>query len=229
MRTGLLTLSMAIGCVAQPGGDDVRADSGLARVSFEAEVLPIFRAHCVNCHGGQNPQAELDLTDPDAEMLFVPVNVWCDLGEGRVHSISAGAFHTCALFVDGRVRCWGRGTDGQLGGGCATLIGDEPGDMPPRDAWIFADNPPPIWPALDVVESCREVECIDGDCPGGVCSDGAAPTLFCPELGVPYRACDSDGGCEQDRVCARGCPIQREEVFYVPTAEQYWSGCVPVE
>lgn len=178
---------------------------------------------------GYNRDGQLGVFTPEHAVDSTDAAQAVSLGEGRVHSISAGAFHTCALFVDGRVRCWGRGTDGQLGGGCATLIGDEPGDMPPRDAWIFADNPPPIWPALDVVESCREVECIDGDCPGGVCSDGAAPTLFCPELGVPYRACDSDGGCEQDRVCARGCPIQREEVFYVPTAEQYWSGCVPVE
>ncbi len=180
---------------------------------------------------GYNRDGQLGVYTPDFAIDSADAAQPVSLGEGRVHSISAGAFHTCALFVDGRVRCWGRGTDGQLGGGCATLIGDEPGDMPPRSAWVFADNPPPIWPALHGAGSCREVDCIGGDCPGGVCSDGEAPALRCPELGVPYRSCEDDGEgvCAEDGVCARGCPIQREEVFYVPTAQQYWSGCVPAE
>lgn len=75
-------------CVASSGGDggpDL-ADSGSdALVSFRDDVLPIFGQHCVNCHAGETPQADLDLSDPDGSTFFVPVNVWCDLGDGDPH------------------------------------------------------------------------------------------------------------------------------------------------
>ena len=38
--------------------------------------------------------------------------------------IDAGAFHTCAILDDGTVRCWGRGSNGQLGYGNPLDIGD---------------------------------------------------------------------------------------------------------
>ena len=40
------------------------------------------------------------------------VNLW-----GKAKAITAGANHTCALLTDGRVRCWGLNTYGQLGDG----------------------------------------------------------------------------------------------------------------
>ncbi|MES1204332.1 MAG: hypothetical protein ABUS79_00205 [Pseudomonadota bacterium] len=43
---------------------------------------------------------------------------------GDVAQLAAGGFHTCALLVDGRVRCWGNGLSGRLGYGNEMSIGD---------------------------------------------------------------------------------------------------------
>lgn len=64
----------------------------------------------------------------------------------KVVSLAAGEWHTCALFEDGRVKCWGgngslSGGDwyatGQLGYGDTEDRGDEPGEM--GDALPFVD------------------------------------------------------------------------------------------
>ena len=44
-------------------------------------------------------------------------------------SIVAGARHTCALSDEYEVRCWGLGTDGQLGQGARASLGDDPQEM----------------------------------------------------------------------------------------------------
>ncbi len=46
-----------------------------------------------------------------------------DVG-GKVESISASWYHTCAVLVGGSVRCWGNGTDGMLGYQNTEIIGD---------------------------------------------------------------------------------------------------------
>ena len=53
---------------------------------------------------------------------------------GGITQISAGGFHTCALLSNGRVRCWGRGTEGQLGYGNVNRI-----DPPGGDVDIFGE------------------------------------------------------------------------------------------
>ncbi len=54
---------------------------------------------------------------------------------GGATQITAGANHTCALLVGGRVRCWGNGGDGRLGYGTVANVGDDEapadvGDLP---------------------------------------------------------------------------------------------------
>ncbi|HMJ11315.1 MAG TPA: hypothetical protein VK524_07890, partial [Polyangiaceae bacterium] len=57
-----------------------------------------------------------------------------DLG-GTVARIAVGWEHTCAVLTDGRLRCWGRNSEGQLGYAHSATIGDDEtpasaGDVP---------------------------------------------------------------------------------------------------
>ncbi|MFN3198296.1 MAG: fibrinogen-like YCDxxxxGGGW domain-containing protein [Bradymonadia bacterium] len=55
-----------------------------------------------------------------------PVNLGSNL---TVAHVDAAYFHSCALFDDGRVKCWGRNNYGQIGYGSNTIIGDVAGEM----------------------------------------------------------------------------------------------------
>ncbi|HZF50149.1 MAG TPA: DUF4215 domain-containing protein [Polyangiaceae bacterium] len=53
-----------------------------------------------------------------------------DLGtDGEAQAIAAGAHHTCALLMNGSVKCWGYNLYGQLGLGDSSPRGDQPGEM----------------------------------------------------------------------------------------------------
>jgi alpha-tubulin suppressor-like RCC1 family protein len=44
-------------------------------------------------------------------------------------ALAVGGLHSCAILVDGRVKCWGDNFRGQLGVGDVAYRGDQPGDM----------------------------------------------------------------------------------------------------
>ena len=47
----------------------------------------------------------------------------------RAKAIAAGGDFTCAILIDGRVKCWGNNSFGQLGIGDTQARGDDPGEM----------------------------------------------------------------------------------------------------
>jgi alpha-tubulin suppressor-like RCC1 family protein len=49
---------------------------------------------------------------------------------GTAAAIAAGGSHTCAILTGGTVRCWGQGSDGQLGYGNTATVGDAPSRTP---------------------------------------------------------------------------------------------------
>lgn len=53
----------------------------------------------------------------------------CEVTE--IANIAAGVDTTCIAFMDGRVRCWGRGESGALGGGDSDDLGKDPTGMLP--------------------------------------------------------------------------------------------------
>jgi alpha-tubulin suppressor-like RCC1 family protein len=97
----------------------------------------------VRCWGlgssGQLGYGNVD-TIGDNETPDTPVDP-VKLGPAPAVALSAGAFHTCALLADGKVRCWGFGGNGRLGYGNTDSIGDSepvdsgnPVDLGPRRA-----------------------------------------------------------------------------------------------
>lgn len=52
-----------------------------------------------------------------------------DAGALRVVSLAAGGEHVCALLSDGRVKCWGSASQGELGLGDTNKRGDASGEM----------------------------------------------------------------------------------------------------
>lgn len=58
---------------------------------------------------------------------FLP---FVNLGTGRTaKQLAAGTAHTCAILDNDTLKCWGLNTNGQLGRGNTTSIGDGPGEM----------------------------------------------------------------------------------------------------
>mmetsp|Transcript_50458 Transcript_50458/g.60824 ORF Transcript_50458/g.60824 Transcript_50458/m.60824 type:complete len:515 (-) Transcript_50458:277-1821(-) len=78
-----------------------------------------------NVYGQLGSGDDLNRGDKDSRQ-----SVSVDLGDGKkVIEISAGFYHTCALFEHGKVKCWGLNEKGQLGYGDRISRGDNAGEM----------------------------------------------------------------------------------------------------
>src|SRR5436190_20214158 len=86
----------------------------------------IIRGGAVRCWG-INDSGQLgygntrDIGDNETPASVAPV----DLGGHKAVAIAAGFYHACALLDNGRVRCWGQGSAGQLGYGNTNNVGDD--------------------------------------------------------------------------------------------------------
>ena len=61
----VLVLWAIVGFATGAGADDTEKKTEKQALSFEKNVLPIFRAKCFGCHQGAEAKAELDLSRPD--------------------------------------------------------------------------------------------------------------------------------------------------------------------
>jgi hypothetical protein len=114
-----------------PGRTAVAISAGGAHT---CAILDNGRVLCWGFGGqGQLGYGNTDnLGDTEIPGLTAPVN----LGAARTaRAISAGADHTCAILDNGSVRCWGDGTDGELGYGNTSNVGDaqSPASVGPVD------------------------------------------------------------------------------------------------
>jgi alpha-tubulin suppressor-like RCC1 family protein len=98
-----------------------------------AHTCAVLDNATVKCWG-LNTDGQLGLGDTDdrgddaGEMGDALVTI--DLGTGRTAvAISAGSTHTCAILDNATAKCWGAGTNGRLGYGDQSSLGDDSGEM----------------------------------------------------------------------------------------------------
>jgi alpha-tubulin suppressor-like RCC1 family protein len=109
-------------------GKTARAIS--ARAHFTCALL---NDNSVKCWG-YNGNGQLGLGDVllhgDGQDSMGDALPAVSLGTGKIPTkISAGYAHTCVLFIDGDVKCWGLNVFGELGLGDSLNRGDEDGEM----------------------------------------------------------------------------------------------------
>jgi alpha-tubulin suppressor-like RCC1 family protein len=71
---------------------------------------------------GNQPSVGADSSSP------VSASSYSDIDAAPL-AIAVGASHTCAITTAGAVKCWGRGTRGQLGHGATSALGDAASEM----------------------------------------------------------------------------------------------------
>jgi alpha-tubulin suppressor-like RCC1 family protein len=139
-------LAGVVALVAVPKASSEQAASQLRRLpagfldAGQAHTCAVLDTGAVRCWGiGLNGVLGYGNTNPigDNETPASASPVFLGAGR-RAVAISAGTWHTCALLDNGRVRCWGASTYGQLGYANTSTIGDDetPGGFGPVDLGV---------------------------------------------------------------------------------------------
>ena len=105
------------------------ASSALGQGHFHSCNIAEGLVHCWGDNSkGQLGMGDIDqLGDEEDEMDSLPFVAFGDTIPAS--QITGGELHTCALFGNGGVRCWGNNLYGQLGQGNSAILGDEPAEM----------------------------------------------------------------------------------------------------
>ena len=108
--------------------DGCEPDCKLSRVvqlaAGATHTCALFNEGNIRCWGG-NRQGQLGLGNATDLSGDQPYQIGLVKLGAPAAAITAGAQHTCALMVDGSVRCWGQNDLGQLGLGNTNNIGDD--------------------------------------------------------------------------------------------------------
>lgn len=136
--TGIHTVSVAVFGLEGPdlvlrnnGGDDLEPD-GEGRFVF-ATALEDGSAYDVEIVSTPTePRQKCSLTGETSGIVtgasVTDIRVTC-VREQSLVQVSTGTLHACGIYHDGRLRCWGDNTHGQLGLGDTLNRGGSPGDM----------------------------------------------------------------------------------------------------
>ena len=122
--------AVRISAIVYPNESGTQVVSADAGDRFTCAVLSGGRAKC----WGNNAVGQLGQGDTQ-NRTAVDLNLGdklrtIDVGGGRrVKSITTGTVHACALLDNGSVKCWGFGSEGQLGYGNTLSLGDNNGEM----------------------------------------------------------------------------------------------------
>jgi alpha-tubulin suppressor-like RCC1 family protein len=83
----------------------------------DSHTCALLKTGAVRCWG-RNDVGQLGYGDTENRGDNEPINGLPNVSlTGTVRKLVAGAYHTCALTRAGTLRCWGRGSEGQLGQG----------------------------------------------------------------------------------------------------------------
>lgn len=106
--------------------------------SFFFHRCALFDNRRVKCWG-KNSDAEVlrqgnlglgDTNDRGGQLADLGNTLpFVDVGDVEIADVAVGAFHSCVLLTDDRVKCFGGNINGQLGLGDSLSRGDSPGEM----------------------------------------------------------------------------------------------------
>ncbi len=112
--------------------DEIKPDRVVSRKYGEAHSCTLFESGRVKCWGLNN-NGQLGYGDTnsrgDGPSEMGQNLPFVDLGGEKVLSIALGKFHSCALLISNRIKCWGKNSNGQLGHGSVKARGAAPGEM----------------------------------------------------------------------------------------------------
>ncbi len=119
---------------------------------------------------------------PQYRMCFEP--------EQGAYSIATGGSHACAVLVDGRVRCWGSNSYGQIGTG---MIVDLGGDFPRPADVLLADGERALQVAAGELHSCALLDDATVRCWGSAAYGQLGNGSMAGSWAAPVQVLEADG------------------------------------